>query len=131
MATGNKRKTISAQSPANPSRWKNILLALTLVPIIAGVVLIAAWALDISLVGALESQVFIGLLFILLGFTLSNLAQGKWGLFAGWLLLTIADTLLLLVPALPVQIVALALAVIGLALLAVEFYRQYQRQTRA
>lgn len=131
MTTGKKSKSKSTKPPVKPSRWKNILLALTLVPTIAGVVLIAAWALDIELVKTLENQVFIGLLFILLGFTLSNLAQGKWILFAGWLLLTIADALLLLVPVLAVQIVSLALAVVGLGLLAVEFFRQYQRQARA
>lgn len=102
-----------------------ILLALTLAPLILGIALIGAWSLDITLIGELESQVWVGLLLILFSFTLSNLLQKKWGLFAGWGLLTVADFMLLRWVDLRVQIVALALAAIGMGFLIIGFYRQF------
>ena len=110
--------------------WRRILLALTLAPLILGVVLIGAWSLDITLIGELENQIWVGLFLILISFTLSNLIQKKWVLFAGWLLLSIADYLLLRVVELRVQIVALALAAIGIGLLLTEFYRQFRSQSQ-
>jgi hypothetical protein len=107
-----------------------VLLALTLAPLILGVALIGAWSLDITLIGDLESQIFIGLFLILVSFTLSNLLQKKWGLFAGWGLLTIADLLLLRLVDLRVQVVALALAAIGMGFLIMEFYRQMRSQSQ-
>lgn len=106
------------------------LLALTLAPLILGVVLIGAWSLDITLIGELENQIFIGLFLILFSFSLSNLLQKKWGLFAGWSLLTIADLLLIRLVDLRVQIIALALAALGMGLLIMEFYRQFRRQSQ-
>jgi hypothetical protein len=110
--------------------WLRVLLALTLAPLILGVALIGAWSLDITLIGDLESQIFIGLFLILVSFTLSNLLQKKWGLFAGWGLLTIADLLLLRLVDLRVQVVALALAAIGMGFLIMEFYRQMRSQSQ-
>jgi hypothetical protein len=110
--------------------WMRALLALTLAPLILGVVLIGAWSLDITLIGELENQIFIGLFLILFSFSLSNLLQKKWGLFAGWSLLTIADLLLIRLVDLRVQIIALALAALGMGLLIMEFYRQFRRQSQ-
>lgn len=106
---------------------QSIFLALSLVPLIAGAIFIIAWAMDWDLVGAGENQHYLGLLFILLSFTLSNLAQQKWLLAAGWATLTVADLLLLTQPVLNVQVPALVLAGVGLVLLAIEFYRTFQR----
>lgn len=127
-------KKPSTRATTNPQKsqpiWLRVLLALTLAPLILGVVLIGAWSLDITLIGELESQIWAGLFLILFSFTLSNLLQKKWGLFSGWLLLTIADLLLLRLVDLRVQIFALALAAIGMGLLIVEFYRQFRRQSQ-
>jgi hypothetical protein len=110
--------------------WLRALLALSLAPLILGVALIGAWSLDITLIGELESQIWIGLLLILFSFTLSNLLQRKWNLFVGWLLLTLADYLLLRLVDLRVQILALALAAVGMGFLIIEFYRQFRRQSQ-
>jgi hypothetical protein len=127
------KKTSSKPGPKSKTvqpLWIRVLLALTLAPLIVGVALIGAWSLDITLIGDLESQIFIGLFLILFSFTLSNLLQKKWGLFAGWGLLTIADLLLLRLVDLHAQIVALALAAIGMGFLIMEFYRQLSKQSR-
>jgi hypothetical protein len=127
------KKTSTKPGPkpkATQPMWIRVLLALTLAPLILGVALIGAWSLDITLIGDLESQIFIGLFLILFSFTLSNLLQKKWGLFAGWGLLTIADLLLLRLVDLRVQIIALALAAIGMGFLIMEFYRQFRRQSQ-
>ena len=126
-----KASTKAATKRQKPEpTWIRVLLALTLAPLILGVVLIGAWSLDITLIGELESQIWVGLFLILVSFTLSNLLQKKWDLFAGWLLLTIADYLLLKLVDLRVQILALALAAIGMGLLIVGFYRQFRRQSQ-
>lgn len=125
MAEKNKSKLENPQG----ARRRNLLLALTLVPLIAGVLFITAWAFDIRLVGRLEDQAFLGLLFILAGFALSNLIQGKALLAAGWTLLFIADFLLLTQVRIQVQIPALILAVLGLGIILFEFYRHYRRSS--
>lgn len=125
--TSNKR---NAKSQTAQPVWLKLLLALTLAPLILGVVLIGAWSLDITLIGALESQIWVGLFLILFSFTLSNLLQKKWSLFAGWGLLTAADFLLLRWVDLRVQIFALALAAIGMGFLILEFYRQLLSQRK-
>lgn len=117
-----KTKTRQEKRPS----WLNIALALTLLPLASGILLIIAWAMDFSVIGSLESQAFFGLFLILISFTLSNLFQKKWGLFLGWLLLTIADVLLLNWVSFLVQIVAFGMLGIGLIILAVAFYRQLQ-----
>jgi hypothetical protein len=127
MTANQKKTTIAKKTKSVRTPGQTRLLALTLVPIIAGGLLVIAWAVDWELVPPLENQAFLGLLFILLGFTLSNLIQKKWTLAAGWGLLTLADLLLLTQRVIWIQIGALALTVAGLLLLAVEFYRQYQQ----
>jgi hypothetical protein len=126
MAANRKGKPTSKNKQTELGAGQNRMLALTLVPIVGGVLLVIAWAIDWELVRPLEDQAFLGLLFILLGFTLSNLFQKKWGLMAGWGLLTAADLLLLILPVFWIQVAALILAAAGLLLLAIEFYRQYQ-----
>lgn len=122
-------KTATSNQRTDPL-WLRALLTLSLAPLILGLALIGAWSLDITLIGELESQIWIGLLLILFSFTLSNLLQRKWNLFVGWLLLTIADYLLLRLVDLRAQILALALAAIGMGFLIIEFYRQLRRQSQ-
>jgi hypothetical protein len=123
------KKSATKRQNVQPA-WLRILLALSMAPLILGVVLIGAWSLDITLIGELENQIWVGLMLILFSFTLFNLLQKKWGLFAGWLLLTIADFLLLALVDLRVQILALVLAALGMGFLIIEFYKQYQRQSQ-
>jgi hypothetical protein len=130
-----KRKT-SIENPSNKSSReerqkrarKNVFLALTLVPLVAGIFLIIAWAIDWNLIGDLESQIWIGVLFLLLSFTLSNLIQQRWLLFWGWLLLTIADFIFLIWVNLYAQIIAALIGIIGASFLAFRFYQQIAKQ---
>ncbi len=116
------------QSSATPGC--NLLLALTLVPLIIGGLLIGAWALDIEIFGDPQAQITVGVLFILLGFTASNAMQKRWRLAAGWGLLAIADLVILAWLNVWAQMVAIGFGAVGIIFLAIEFYRQY-RQGRA
>jgi membrane-bound ClpP family serine protease len=108
--------------------WKNVFLSLTLVPIVAGLFLIITWALDWDVMGALESQIWVGVLFLLLGFTFSNLIQQRWLLFCGWLFLAISDLIFLIWVNLTAQIVAGLIGIIGAGFLAYSFYQQIASQ---
>lgn len=119
-------KKLSAQ--AGQTAGKPILLALTLVPLVAGVLLIAAWSLDIALLADLDSQLWVGVLFILVSFALSNLFQKRWGLFIGWCLIAISDILLLSILNFTVQVIAIAIGVVGVILVLIGFYRVYRQQ---
>ena len=76
------------------SLGKNILLTLTLVPVVIGLLLILAWALDFEILEN-QSEIQVGIFFILLGFALSNILQKKYGLAAGWGSLAVADLIIL------------------------------------
>ena len=118
----NKPGDSMASSPG-----RNVFLMLTLVPLVVGVIFIGAWALDMSIVEDPQSQVIIGILFILLSFAASNALQKRWRLAAGWGLLMLSDLVLLVWLELWAQIVAIVLGLVGLAFLAMEFYTQYQQ----
>lgn len=123
-----KPVAVKAQAPS----WRRALLALSLVPVIIGVFLIAAWALDIELwSGALEAQIWIGILFMLVGFSASNFLQGKLRLGIGWLLLASADLVLLVWVQFWAQMVALTVAVAGAALILFEFYKRIAEEGKA
>ena len=123
--TSSKNKKLT--SPRRPSAGSNLLLTLTLVPLIIGVLLIGAWALDIMILEDDQSQITVGFLFFLLSFTASNALQKRWRLAAGWGLLMCADLVLLGWLELWAQVVAIGFGLVGLILLAVEFYMQYQQ----
>lgn len=126
------------KQPSHTSRKRNapsnapspVFLTLTLVPLIIGVILIGAWALDIAWLEDLQSQLYVGILFLLVSFTATNALLRRWRLATGWGFLLVADVVLLAWLQVWAQVVALALAAIGVGLLAVEFYRQY-RENRA
>jgi hypothetical protein len=118
----NKLDTGKKSSPG-----RNVLLTLTLVPLIIGVLLIGAWALDILILEDDQSQITIGILFFLLSFAASNALQKQWRLAAGWALLMCADLVILAWLDVRAQIVAAAFGLVGSVFLAVEFYQQYQQ----
>jgi hypothetical protein len=111
------------------SLGKNILLTLTLVPVVIGLLLILAWALDMEILEN-QSEVQVGIFFLLLGFALSNTLQKKYGLAAGWGSLAVADFIILTWWNLWAQILAGTAGLAGLIFLGIEFYKQY-RQDKA
>lgn len=123
-AQKNNKKSSSKQ---RSSPGKNVFLALTLVPFIIGVILIGAWVLDLELLDNPQSQVTVGIFFFLLAFTASNAVQKRWPLAAGWGLLATADLVTLAWLNLAAQIIAIGAGLIGLLLLGIEFYKQYQQ----
>lgn len=106
----------------------NILLSLTLVPLVIGVLLIGAWAIDIYIFDAPETQTLTGMLFILVSFALSNIIQKKNRLAIGWSFLTVADIVLLLWIELWAQIIAIIIGVMGAGILLYEFYHRWQEE---
>lgn len=118
-----RKKSRNSRSPL-----ENILLALSLVPFVAGVLLIAAWALDWDLLGSLDDQIVVGTLFILLSFAASNLIQRRWLLGTGWFLLMVADALLLTAHIISIQIAAGVLGVAGSMFLGFEFFKRVATQ---
>jgi hypothetical protein len=126
-----KRPTQSKPDQARrAAAGKNRLLTLTLVPLIVGILLIGAWALDLTVLANNESQLLSGILFCLLSFALSNALQRRWWLAAGWGLLVLSDLILLISLALWAQVAAIVVGLLALAFLIVEFSRQY-RENRA
>ncbi len=101
-------------------------MTLTLVPIIIGVILIGAWALEIEVLKN-QSEVTVGVLFFLIGFTASNALQKRYKLAAGWGALAVADLILLTWLSVWAQGVALVVGLIGAVYLGIEFYKQYRQ----
>ena len=118
----NRRSVTKRSSPA-----KNVFLSLTLVPLVLGIILIGAWVLDLELLDTPQSQVTVGIFFFLLTFTASNAIQKRWRLAAGWGLLAVADIVTLAWLNVAAQIIALSMGVIGVVMLGIEFYKQYQQ----
>ena len=118
-------KNISRKKRSSPG--KNILLTLTLVPLVIGVILIGAWVLDIEIFEDPQAQLIVGIFFFLLTFTTSNALQKRWMLALGWGLLAVADIITLGWLNVAIQVIALIVGLIGLVLLGIEFYQQYQR----
>ena len=120
-----KSKNTSRKKQSLPGQ--NMLLTLALVPMVIGLILIGAWVLDIEILADSQSQIIVGIFFFLLTFTASNALQKRWPLALGWGLLAVADIISLGWLNVVVQVVALVVGLIGLGLLTIEFYRQYQR----
>jgi uncharacterized membrane protein len=110
-------KSNPKSTPAVQPNWVKLGLALTLVPLIAGVLFIILWALDMILWDDPLAQALIGILFILFSFATNNAFQSKWVLAAGWGLLGVADLLLLTNMDLRWQIPAMIVGFIGAGLL--------------
>jgi uncharacterized membrane protein len=123
--TSKKSKAISSKKRSSPGR--NVFLSLTLVPLVIGIILIGAWVLDITIFNDPQAQITVGIFFFLLTFTTSNAIQKRWRLAAGWGLLAVADLVTLAWLNVTAQVLAVIVGLIGLALLGIEFYRQYQQ----
>jgi hypothetical protein len=128
MAKKNSPQLTATSKRIAPVSLERILLTLSLVPLVGGVLLIAAWSLDITLVGTLEAQIYVGILMILVSFSLANFVQRRWLLGAGWLLLVLSDWLFLTRLDLRVQGIAIVVGVTGVALLLFEFIRRLRQQ---
>jgi hypothetical protein len=64
--------------------WLNMLLMLSLVPMLGGFLIAAATAVGLVFMGSGEAQAMVGSIFMLGGFTLVNALQKKWLLALGW-----------------------------------------------
>ena len=118
-----KGKKTSPTKKSSPGR--NVLLSLTLVPLVIGLILVGAWALDLEILGDPQSQVIVGVFFFLVSFAASNALQKRWRLAGGWGLLAVADLVTLAWLNLASQVIALGLGLVGVILLGIEFYNQY------
>ena len=132
MAKKISKQNLANKKPENTQPLSiSILLTLTLVPLVIGILMIGAWALDIELWEDAQAQVIIGLLFILISFAVSNALQKKWRLAAGWSVLAISDAILLLWLNVTVQIIALILAAVGLVIIISEFISQWKKNKKS
>ena len=123
-----KNRNKSAVPHKQRGLWTSLLLALSLVPMVLGLLLIGAWAIDINIFDNPQSQTLVGILFILFGFAMSNALQKKRDLAIGWALLTIADLVLLFWIELWAQIVAIIAGAAGLTILLITFYKRWQEE---
>jgi hypothetical protein len=126
MAKKTKQKYTRTAPQKRSGLGKNLLLTLTLVPLIIGVLLVGAWVLDILVLDDFQSQITVGVLFFLLSFAASNALQKRWRLAGGWGLLMCADLVLMGWLEVWAQVTALGVGLIGFVLLVIEFYRQYR-----
>jgi uncharacterized membrane protein len=123
--TTKSHKSIPPKKITSPGQ--KILLTLSLVPLIIGMILLGAWVLDIEILSEPQAQITVAIFFFLLAFTTSNALQRRWRLALGWGLLAVADIISLAWLNVAVQVAALTSGFIGLILLGIEFYRQYQQ----
>ena len=126
MAKKSTSKNKKAPPAKKSSPGRNVFLALTLVPLVIGLILIGAWVLDLEVLDTPQSQVTVGIFFFLISFAASNAFQKRWRLAGGWGALAVADLVTLAWLNLAAQIVALLVGLIGVILLGIEFYNQYQ-----
>jgi len=107
-------------APSTQPNWVKLALALTLVPLVAGLLFIILWAIDIYLWDDPLAQSLVGILFILFSFAANNALQRKWVPAGGWGLLFVADLFLLTSMDLRFQIPALIAGFAGAGLLLYE-----------
>ena len=124
-----KRAGAAAQAPAQPL-WRQVLILVSVVPMLAGIVLFVASWFDAIWIGNATTQTVTGALLALGGFALSNVAQAKHRLALGWALLAVAVWLLVKPPLAWLFWAGVAFAVGGLALVFSAFAVRY-RQVRA
>lgn len=122
-ARSTKKNTATKQTALSGKRLNSVLLTLTLVPFIIGIILIGAWLLDLSLLEPMNTQITVGIFFLLGSFALSNAIQQKWLPAAGWTLLCLSDWLIL---SLLQAAVGLVIGALGLILVGIEFYKRWK-----
>ena len=121
-------KARSAQGRSQKASWQKWLLALTLVPLVGGVVLIIGALSDIIVWSSRADQIAMGCFYILFSFVASNAVQKQWNLAGGWTLIGIAAWVVLNSSDVLLRVVAAALAGIGMALVSREFLKRAGRR---
>lgn len=84
-----KRSTSRKAPPATPAErpaWVRLLLGLSLLPMAAGVVLLGAALLNVTLWRSPAAEAVLGGALLLSGFALANAAQQLWRLAGAWAL---------------------------------------------
>ena len=127
----NKKHQVKRKTGNEPVLWVNILLTLTLVPMVVGILMIGAWALDILFWEDAQAQIVIGILFILISFAVSNALQKRWRLAVGWSLLAISDLIVLFWLNVTVQIIAIGIGSVGLLIIISEFILQWKKNKKS
>ncbi|MBM4456967.1 MAG: hypothetical protein FJ011_04225 [Chloroflexi bacterium] len=126
------KKSSSIRRPASTepvalARWRQILLLLTIIPMLAGVILfVAAWA-DWVFIGAQAEQTVTGALLALLGFAAANLLQSRWLLACGWTSAAAAVWLVVSRPAPWAGAVGAIAGATALIAVVIEFGRRFRR----
>ena len=125
MAAKKQSKSLqkTQEQPQRP-RWVNLLLALTLLPIISGGILLVTPLLGFNIFEPREMQWFFGLFLLFSGFALSNYLQKKWMLAVGWTALALCGVLLWFFSEIWIQAAAVALGCSGLASIVYEFWQR-------
>lgn len=123
-----RRKQAAPAVPAM-ARWQQLLLLVTVVPMLAGIFLFVASWFDIQLFGTPESQTVAGALLALLGFAAANAIQKLWRLAAGWLLLAAGVWLATAAPGTPLLWAGVAVGAAGAVFVLWAFVLRY-RQVR-
>ncbi len=126
VTTPKKRKKKKGTKRSKGPSGKNLLLTLTLVPLVIGILLIGAWGLDLYIFDDPQTQPLVGLLFMLFSFSASNAFQKKRNLAIGWIMLFVADLVLLLWVELWAQIIAIISGLVGAGFLLVAFYHRWK-----
>lgn len=126
-----KNNLASKNLENKPALWVSVLLTLTLVPMVIGILMIGAWALDILFWEDAQAQVIVGILFILVSFAASNALQKKWRLAAGWSLLALSDIIILIWLNVTVQIFALVIGGAGILIIIFEFISQWKKNKKS
>ena len=114
----------SSKHPAPAYSWRQMFLALALVPLVLGLLLIIT-----ALVGAVVwrspgEQAAMGGFYILFSFVASNALQKQWSLAVGWSLLGVAIWLAVYWPGLGARLAAAALAGLSVAIISRQFLRR-------
>lgn len=108
------------------------MLALTLLPLVFGLVLIFTALAGLTLWGSGAAQAAVGGLLVLASFAASNALQKQWALAAGWLLLGVAVGLGFSLSQTWARVLTFLLGGLGLYLLLSEFIKRgWERQRRA
>lgn len=133
--SGKRSSTRRPTSPApadSSDRRARSLLALTLIPLIVGLVLIFTALVGLTLWGSWAAQAVAGGLLVLASFAASNALQKQWLLAAGWLLVGAGIGLGFSLVQTWATVAAFLMGGLGLYLLLNEFIKRgWERQRRA
>jgi hypothetical protein len=127
---GSKKQTASRSKGGSSNQaQRNPWLVLSLVPLIIGALMVIFWGLDIYLWEPADTQITIGVLFILLSFASSNAIQKNWYPAVGWILIAVADFVILTSLVGWIQIIGFVVGGIGLILIGIEFYQRWKQRS--